>query len=77
MRPRLRLDEVKTFDVVIVDFLTVRTDRTGGFEAPWFAARELNIVSRVVIEGSAERGANGAAIKMYMRVSSLFVFTAP
>ena len=39
--------------------------------------QKLNIVSRVVIEGSAERGANGAAIKMYMRVSSLFVFTAP
>ncbi len=32
--------------------------------------QKLNIVTRVVIEGRAERGANGAAIKMYLKVSN-------
>ncbi|PIL24265.1 hypothetical protein GSI_14018 [Ganoderma sinense ZZ0214-1] len=31
--------------------------------------QKLNIVMRVVIEGRAERGANGAAIKMYLKIS--------
>ena len=32
--------------------------------------QKLNIVTRVAIEGRAERGANGANIKMYLKVSS-------
>ncbi|KAI1794647.1 hypothetical protein LXA43DRAFT_940530 [Ganoderma leucocontextum] len=31
--------------------------------------QKLNIVTRVAIEGRAERGANGAAIKMYLKIS--------
>lgn len=31
---------------------------------------KLNIVTRLAIEGRAERGANGAAIKIYLKVCS-------